>query len=417
MAAPTISTAESRETARARPQPERLLAGALVFLLGARLYVAYEFSVAVIAALVLVPVWWRHVRHFQWAQPLLIGSLLCVGAGFWLTELSAIDHVVLSRQVVLNSAMTVSVALGIGLILWARRLLPDLVVAALYGAGMIFSVRPNDGFLLNPWKFGFDKPVSLLVLALACRVGGRVVPALALAGLAGVSAVSDGRSRMGILLVVLVATVLQTLPAPRSARAATFRVLSALVAVGYSAYQLSEAVLLEGILGEAAQQRTEEQIAQSGSLIVGGRPEMAATWSLMQHRFEGFGFGVVAGQSDIRAAKVGMLGINYDPDNGYVNNYMFGTGVELHSGVGDLWAHMGVPGLVLAMGLLVLIIVRLGRLVATRSANAVLLMLGISAVWDFAFSPMKTSVPYLTIALGLLLAARPTATGSNCAPR
>ncbi|WP_147431552.1 hypothetical protein [Terracoccus luteus] len=361
---------------------------------------------AVIAALVLLPVWWRHVREYQWARPLLIGALASVGSGFWLTEFSAADHAVLSRQMVLNSAMTLSVVLGVGLILWARRLLPDLVVAALYGAGMVLSIRPNDGFLLNPWKFGFDKPVSLLVLALACRVGGRFVPALALAGLAAVSAVSDGRSRMGILLVVLVATLLQTLPAPRSAPAATVRVLSALGAVGYAAYQLSEAVLLEGVLGEAAQQRSEEQIAQSGSLIVGGRPEMAATWSLMNHRFEGFGFGVVASRSDINAAKMGMLGINYDPDNGYVNNYMFGTGVELHSGVGDLWAHMGVPGLLLAAGILFFIVARLGRLVATRKANAVLLMLGVSAVWDLAFSPLKTSIPYLTIALGLLLAVR-----------
>ena len=65
-----------------------------------------------------------------------------------------------------------------------------------------------------------------------------------------------------------------------------------------------------------------------------------------------------------------MIDINYDPDNGYVNNFMFGNGIELHSGIGDLWAFMGPVGLVVAASL-VGFVCGLVYFLAGRRANAV----------------------------------------------
>ena len=42
-----------------------------------------------------------------------------------------------------------------------------------------------------------------------------------------------------------------------------------------------------------------------------------------------------------------MSALNYDPNNGYVEQYLFGQGYEVHSVLGDLWIHFGVAGALL----------------------------------------------------------------------
>lgn len=382
---------------------EHLVAGAVVVLLGARIYVAYELSIGVLLGLALLPIWWLRVREFAGAPLLLTAISAAIVVGVWLSDFSASDHDVLGRQRILNLTLILSLAVGLGLVLWARTLLSEWLVATLFGVGMLGAIRVNEGVLESPWKFGFDKPVSLIVLAAACASRNRFVAPSALVVLAAVGATSGARSRSAILLVTLVVVLWQSLPAPKSARASMGRVVAAVAALGYAVYQFGQAMLLEGALGEAAQQRTQEQIAQSGSLIVGGRPEMAAAWALMRDRFEGFGFGVAVNQHGLDVAKAGMLDIGYDPDNGYVSNFMFGSGIELHSGIGDLWAYMGPAGFILALSLLGMIGWRLTRLVAKRRASAVVLMLGLTVVWDLAFSPLKTSLPFLVIGVALVL--------------
>ena len=71
---------------------------------------------------------------------------------------------------------------------------------------------------------------------------------------------------------------------------------------------------------------------------------MAATRALFVHDPLGFGLGIIPSLTDITVAKTGMSAINYQPDNGYVERYMFGTQFEVHSVTGDLWALFGIPG-------------------------------------------------------------------------
>lgn len=67
----------------------------------------------------------------------------------------------------------------------------------------------------------------------------------------------------------------------------------------------------------------------------------------------GFDYGVSVGHSELQAAKSGMAALNYNPDNGYVERYMFGNNViELHSVLGDLWAASGLVGIALVLVML-----------------------------------------------------------------
>lgn len=134
---------------------------------------------------------------------------------------------------------------------------------------------------------------------------------------------------------------------------------------------------------------------------------MAATWALMQHRPAGFGSGALASAEDVLVAKSGMWQINYQPNNGYVENYMFGDGIKLHSVVGDMWAYYGLAGLVLAALITVLLAHALLARLATATAPALTIFLVCTALWNIPFGPLWGTTPILALALGLTLLPRP----------
>lgn len=176
-----------------------------------------------------------------------------------------------------------------------------------------------------------------------------------------------------------------------------------MVALGAGVYFLGSTLLVDGFLGQAAQQRSVQQIDQAGSLLLGGRPELAATWALIQDRPFGFGPGVSVNATDLDVAKSGMLNINYDPNNGYVEKFMFGDGIELHSSAGDLWADFGVAGLCLALFIIILTFRGLALLVASRKASGLALLVGIFSVWSLFFGPFYSTAPLFTLLMGLML--------------
>ena len=171
-------------------------------------------------------------------------------------------------------------------------------------------------------------------------------------------------------------------------------------------YNLAQLAILRGLFGEETRIRTEEQLETAGSLILGGRPELAATAALMRHNILGLGPGIRANFQEIEAAKTGMLAIAYDPDNGYVENYMFGRGLSLHSVTGDLWARFGLLGLLFVAVVLVLLTHRFGHLLAVRGASALELLLGVYVFWTLFFEPFYSSLTKLILFLGLLVRRR-----------
>ena len=379
------------------------LAGLGIVLAGLELDVYLGLTAGALLAGVFLPLWIGSVRQSRWtvAVFLLVGASLIADAALsaWMSGSRVFSRVAFLESIFL----LVALLCGIGWILWARGIMRDWVIGALFGTGMLLSVNPASNlFPESPWKFGFALPVTVLVLALAMRTRSRWVEIVALLALAAASLASGGRSGAATLLLVLVLVVWQSMKRPTSSRAAAFRTVTLVAFLAVGTYFALQGAILEGALGDETRERTQMQLDTSGTLIAGGRPELGATSALMLAEPGGFGGGTVPSMHDLQIAKAGMAGLGYDPNNGYVENYLFGAGIELHSVLGDFWAWYGIPGLVLAVLLAVFFVSRVSMLATARSASALLLFLGIKAVWDLMFSPAETSLTTLVLGVALL---------------
>jgi O-antigen ligase len=250
-------------------------------------------------------------------------------------------------------------------------------------------------------------PVIIIVLGLTSTSGRRWLDLLALGALAAVCLVSDSRSMTSFLLLSGVIVLWQSFMPPGRRRPRPAQTLLLLGLLSVAAFSLLQALILDGALGDAAQQRTQAQIDTSGSLIAGGRPELGAATALISHRPQGFGSGVLPTSQDVWIAKSGMSGLNYDPNNGYVEGYMFGGQYEVHSVLGDMWLRFGPLGAAFALMLVVCAVYAVARSVSIKAASGLAVLLTLLGAWDTFFSPLLTSSR--TLALLFALTAIPVA--------
>jgi hypothetical protein len=381
---------------------ERFLAQALIVLLGFNRVYRAGATYGEIAALLTIPLWIGSFRRYRLGVGYLSLGLVTIVWGLLLRDFTASDHLVngaLSRDV---SVQMLGLVLGVGVVLYARSLLSPPRIALLFGVGMLAAAALNRGaWRDNPWKFALAVPVCLIVLAGAAMLRRLVIQLGALAALALVSVVLDSRAFSATLAL---AAVLLFWGAARN-RSATgltrLRVAALIAGVAGATYFLATSLLVNGYLGREAQVRTIDQIQTSGSLILGGRPEIAATFALMKHHVTGYGVGVIPTPTDILVAKSGLAGINYAPNNGYVERYMFGGQFELHSVIGDMWAGWGIVGLVL-LSLITWIVVRsLVEATSGGPGDVVTIFVCVWTVWNLAFSPLVVSAPIMLLAVGL----------------
>lgn len=387
---------------------EHLVAFAGTVLIAMRFQLTQQLlTIGDLVAIAMIPIWLPVTRRYVGARTLIFLGLLTVPAGLALSSINAHDHQISRGEFLTATFMMVSVLFGVGFLLWAREILTEGGLTASFGLGVLCGVGLSSDlglFSTNPWKFGFALPVTIIVLGLIQKTGRREFEFIAVVVLSIVSALSDARSAFGILLLTALAMGWQLLPRVRTKRGSAFRVVVGLGVAAVVVYNLGQALILDGFLGEETQQRSAQQINESGSLILGGRPEIAATLNLMAHNPFGFGSGTLPNYDDIQVAKAGMARINYDPNNGYVENWMFGHGYALHSMFGDLWANYGLAGLAFAGFVLVTVMRRLGQTLVTKSASAVLLYTSFLTLWNVFFAPFYSSLRMLTLvlALGLL---------------
>ena len=102
-----------------------------------------------------------------------------------------------------------------------------------------------------------------------------------------------------------------------------------------------------------------------------------------------------------------MSGLNYDPNNGYVEGYMFGGQYEVHSVLGDMWLRFGPLGAAFALMLVVCAVYAVARSVSIKAASGLAVLLTLLGAWDTFFSPLLTSSR--TLALLFALTAIPLA--------
>jgi len=370
-------------------------------LIGARIDLAQGVTIGLLLCLALVPLWWRaawSVIGYRW---LATASVLAVVAGFWLTAHAAADHPTNTTIAVRNSLLVVGLPVFAGFLVWACRQVAPPLLAACFGLAMLATVSTGGAFADNPWKFGFATPVTIVVLGVAWWSGRRWVQVTAALLISAVHAINDARSAFAILFIVAVVMLWEGRPTTGSRRASGLRAGALVVGLGMGVYWLVQALILDGAFGEATQVRTQAQIDQSGSVLLGGRPEIGAFRFLLADRPIGFGSGTLLTSEDILVAKEGMASVGYEPNNGYVENYMFGGQIELHSIVGNLWAWSGAAGLLLAVVLAVVVAVHTARGIGASTSVALGLALGIRFFWDLLFSPFASSAMNLVLLLGL----------------
>lgn len=381
---------------------ERVTAAVAVAALGVQKSVVDGVSVGVVVAVLLAPVWIRAFRSYRGGTVVVGLVALALANGALLTALRG-SRLVFRPEAVGGASLLVQVGAGVGVLLWARTVLGNAAVAIWLGVGLtawgVVNLDPGT----NLWKYAVGMPLSVLLLGIAAYVDRTWVSVVALVALGGASLAFDARAFFAALVLCGVVYLWANLPGFSRSRNGWAGVVLMLVAVAGALYLLLSQLLVSGLLGSAAAERSQAQITESGSLILGGRPEIAATGALLEHRPVGFGFGVAPTQADVNAAKAGMAAINYDPNNGYVENYMFGGRIELHSVVGDLWATSGFAGLLVTAAIVGYSLFAVGRGVATRTGTAVVFFAAVWTLWNVPFSPLVGAVPVLVLLVGLTL--------------
>lgn len=379
------------------------VAALAVVLLAMRTEITLNVTLGTVAAMALAPVWVRTLGRFRGAVPLVAVSLLCLPVGIWLTTVSADERATSDRLLAGSIVLLVNFVLGIGVLLWARTVMPSSVVAVWFGVGLLVAAPMSGRLGDNPWRFGFSVPLTVLLLALAWWRGSRGLEVVLALALAGVTAASGGRSLFAILVLAAVLAAWQVPPRILDVGASRIRTLVFLTITLATLYTLGQSLTLEGYLGQRAQERTAMQTAASGSVILGGRPEVGASTALLGHEPLGFGAGARLNATDLLVAKSGMADLGYDPDNGYVERYMFGDGIELHSFWADLWSDWGLVGVLLGGMIAWHLGAYLSGRLAHRRASALMVYLVVQSGWNLLFSPRYGSYTLLVLAVALVL--------------
>ncbi|MDQ0726882.1 hypothetical protein [Microbacterium sp. W4I20] len=385
----------------------KALAAVVCLVLAARITVLQGVTAGILLSLVLLPVWAVALWRLRGGSSILTFGVLAMISGIVLTDFFAGDHPTNDSMMQQNTFSLISLIGGIGIIVWARSILGSAGTALWYGLGLLAGAVTHGLNMDNVWKFDLSVPATVTVLAL-CMLSRKLwLEVAALLLLAVVSALNDSRSAGSMLLVAAALVVWQALGSRLSKSSTTVRTLAVFGFVAVIGYASLQAFILEGWFGKAAAVRSEEQIAQSGSLILGGRPELGASTELIAANPFGLGSGTMANGIDLFIAKMGMARLNYDPNNGYVEKYMFGNGFEVHSMLGDLWIRYGIFGALLLVALLVVVALGTAGQVAKRQASGLMIFLAIQVFWDSLFAPFfSTSISTLVLGVGLAMVPR-----------
>jgi len=373
----------------------------LAVLVGIRSSFGPGVTVGLLLALALLPVWFSSLSAYRWVRGWMGLGLLAVAAGVLLTWLDGFrprdDSLLVSQSLLLLALLGC-----IGVLLWARAQMGAAKMAMAFSLGLLASTAISGPEGANVWKFGWSVPTYLLVLSLAMWSGRRVIELTAVFGLALTTVITDSRSVTSFLILSAALVIWQMRPTSGPRRPRTWGTIAGMALMAVAAYFAIQSLIYEGVFGEAALERSRMQIETSGSLIAGGRPELGATIALLQQYPFGFGSGVVPTAGDVWVAKSGMAALNYNPDNGYVEIFMFGGHFEVHSVIGDLWLVFGLPGGILGFIALGACVYGLARLIARREASALTIFVTVFSIWNMLFAPLLSSYRLLALALALV---------------
>ena len=388
---------------------EKMLAIVGILLVASRFNIHNLLTAGHLFSVAMAPLWLGTLRRYVGAKLLLACGLLVVIAGLLLTLAATSDHVIRRATASSSIILMVGALASLGLLLWSRDKISTAMLVTTFGFGLLLGVSPSTGlFSSNPWKFGYSVPITVIALGLVLFSNRRWIEFTVATVLVGISAVTDARSSFAILLMTAALLLWQMRPRSRNRRGSAIRSLVGLGVLAAATYNIGVALIVGGYFGPQTQERSLRQLDEAGSLILGGRPEIAATIGLMKERWYGMGIGIVPNHQDIMAVKTAMSQINYDPNNGYVDNHMLGYGFSMHSIFGDLWVQAGIVGLAFVLIVAILVLRSIGQGLATRTASGIVIFLAVRTSWNIVFSPWYSSISLLVLLLALALERRAT---------
>jgi hypothetical protein len=381
----------------------RVLCLLALFATGLALPLPAATSSALLAVGALLPGWASVLPRYRGAT--LVAGLAAIGLlfGVLLAWMSAVDHAFALREA-LQTAFLIAAGIGcIGLVLWARTLLPVSAIGVAFGLGLLARGVLNASESDNAIKFQLALPIAIIALSLLAGRRRPVLTAVVLLGLGGLNILNDARSAFGFCVIAAALVLWQARPTPVGRRTHPVLGVALLAVLGLGAYTVVSELLVSGALGREVQSRTVTQINQSGSLLLGGRPEWSATWQLFQESPLGNGLGTIPNVADVQAAREGFAITNIPTAEGYIENYLFDGRFELHSIVADLWSNLGPFGVALGLAMGVLIAAGLADRLRRRTASGLVCLLALTSLWFLAFGTVWSNLLQVTFTVGLLL--------------
>lgn len=373
-------------------------------ILGFDYNLAFGLTAGTAFALALVPVWARIATRSRAFALLTVVVLIAVASGVVLTASRVVTHTTITAGTFERTALLVNLLAGVGFLLWAHRAIGVAPTCIAFGVGAVLSIPLSMGGGIT-WRFTFSIPVTLLVLAIVSSQRRVWLSVTTLIALAAVGLLNDSRSNSSFLLLAAAILMWQRVMSGNGRHRRGISLVIAAVGIGSTTFLLLQAAIVEGAFGEATQARTVAQLeATGGNLFLGARPEAAAASALVARYPWGLGSGVKANYDDIAAAKQAMASIGYDPNNGYVQRYMFGSAVEVHSVLGDLWIWFGIAGAALVV-ILAAVLVRGSTAAYENGAiTALLAWITLRGLWDLAFSPFSSALYIMMLSVSLAIA-------------
>jgi hypothetical protein len=391
----------------AYPVGEVLLAGLVLLGLLVKVPGFSLFPASVFAALVLLPIIATSFRATTLLSALTVwvGIALTVGLILSLTiarESGAAGGIGVAAPVI---GWIISVPLIIALGVWAfERIGINRGIILLFAGALVSSII-NAGEI--GWKGSIGFYTTLFALAVVAKTPlffARVI----LVGAVVLATVSDARSMTIVAALTLAATFVNKRTLDWGTRQ-PFRALVLIAMSGAVAAFLAIQAMQSGLLGAAVQQRTLEQM-RFGSLITGARAEWAATLELFRAQPLGFGTGVAVHPGLQSQAVSAVRAVGGDADAGYFRVLVFGDRTDLHSQLADLWFHFGIPGIVVAVLMMLILTSSTPHLIGQiRVYGAAPIMAALIALWDIPFSPMADidrTIAGLVLAIAVTLASR-----------
>ncbi len=305
-----------------------------------------------------------------------------------------------------SHAASTSFLLLVGLVVqifavaWACSVLGLARTALLYSltATMNSAVHPET-WSTNPWKYAFGWSISVLIISVLARAP-RLLQFLAIVLVSFYALTHDSRNSAGALLLALLVTGLAYAVYRKSRKGRDVIVACLLGVCALGTYSLVTQLALDGYLGRTLQRTQLEQ--SSSQAPMAGRPEYAATFALMRTTPMGLGPGVRPSGNDVQVGKTGLSQIGIVPNGSYVDGYMFHDAFEVHSVAGDLWVQFGIPGLALAVMILVALVRATLTMYRSKPSGetALCLFLMFAAFWDLLFSPLDANFRWVGFAAG-----------------